>query len=189
MNREVRVLDKNLTLLKLFLLASSFTFSEGLAMIPMLYDTLVVQKNYMTDEEFYHYISIAQTVPGVTVITTACLLGNKVNGKVGKFFACLGAVTPVLIIMTVLTVLFQMLPQEGVIFYALSAVRATAGVFILEAVFDMAPHLIKKNKIHLIFTVIIVIGITFFKLSIVLILLFCLMGAIIYRVKEKITSD
>lgn len=141
----------NLNLLKLFTLASTFTFSGGLATVPMLHEKLVEENNYITSDEFYHYVTLGQTIPGVQVLSTACLLGYKINGRLGKLFASIGAIAPVLVIMTILTIFYQFLPSDGVLLYIMSGLRASAGIYILEAVLGMYPHIVKGSiRIHIV---------------------------------------
>lgn len=66
-------MNKNITLFKTFFIASAFTFSGGLAMIPLLNEDLVKKNEYLTHEEFYHYVTLAQSIPGVTAVTTAAI--------------------------------------------------------------------------------------------------------------------
>ncbi|MBE9389771.1 chromate transporter [Vagococcus salmoninarum] len=172
---------KNLNLFKRFFLASTFTFSGGLAMVPMLHQELVTDQHYLSSEDFYHYVSLAQTVPGVTVITTACLLGEKVNGKAGRFFASLGAITPVLVIMNLLTMLYQSLPQGGIMLYVLTAIRGTAGIFILEAGIGMFPYIVKKRPKAWLLVFLTILAITIFHVPIGYILSSCFLLAVFSR--------
>lgn len=165
---------RNLMLLKLFGLASSLTFSGGLAMLPMLHQQLVEEAGFLSSDEFYHYTALAQSIPGVTVVTTASLLGAKVNGRSGRFFACLGAILPVLVIMTFLTMVYQQLPKSGLTFYVLTAIRGTAGIFIIEASYEMARQIIKGRWQGLLFTFIVVMALVVFRIPSSFIILVCL---------------
>lgn len=140
-------MNKNFHLFRVFALASTVTFSGGLASVPMLHEQFVDKHSYMESDDFYHYVSLGQSIPGVTAVTTASLLGYKINSTKGQIFACIGAILPVLVIMSILTIIYTLIPQTGVINYIMTAIRATAGIFILEVVFDMAPIIIKNNAV------------------------------------------
>ncbi|QIK86280.1 chromate transporter [Erysipelothrix sp. HDW6B] len=166
-------MNKNFELFKLFTIASTLTFSGGLAMVPLLDDKLVKQYHYLSSDDFYHYIAISQSIPGVTAVTTACLLGEKINGRSGRYSAALGAILPVLVIMMLLTVLYQMIPQTGIIQYLFIAIRATAGIYILEAGVSMIPHIITRNAQSYFMIIFVFILVTFLNVSIPWIILGC----------------
>ncbi len=160
-----------MTIFKLFALASTLTFSGGLATVPMLHEEIVIKRNEMSSESFYHYVSLGQTMPGVQVVSVACLLGYKINGRWGRYAASLGAIAPVLAIMTALTAAYRLLPQTGIIVYVMSAFRATAGVYILEAVLGMYPYVTNGKKKLKFIVPLVAVMLAFLPISSVLILI------------------
>lgn len=63
------------------------------------------------------------------------------------FFAGLGAILPAYILMTLATILYSFLPQEGPILMALTGVRATSGAFLIAAALTIAKFNL-KNRIY-----------------------------------------
>lgn len=177
-------MNTNIELFKLFAISSTFTFSGGLAMIPMLHDKLVVENEYLTNDDFYHYIALSQSLPGVTAVISACLLGEKINGRKGRYAAAIGAIVPILFIMLLLTMIYEIIPQTGIIKYIFIAIRSTAGIYILEAALSMTPHIISKSKRAYILIAIVFALITFFNVSIPVIILGCFFMSILMMIKE-----
>ncbi len=171
-------MNRNNQLFKTFALASTVTFSGGLASVPMLHEIFVIKHQYLSTEDFYHYVSLGQSIPGVTAVTTASLLGYKINNRKGQFFACFGAILPVLVIMSLLTMLYTLIPQTGVISYIMAAVRATAGVFIFEAVLDMAPVIIRNDHIKLLITLALTLFLYLLPGSTVYVIMLCLVYSV-----------
>lgn len=178
-------MNVNIELFKLFAISSTFTFSGGLAMIPMLHDKLVTENNYLSNDEFYHYIALSQSLPGVTAVISACLLGEKINGKKGRLAASFGAILPILFLMIALTMIYEVIPQTGIIKYIFIAIRSTAGIYIFEAAFSMTPHIISKSKKSYFLILGVFIVITFLNISIPTIILGCFLMSILMTVRER----
>lgn len=143
-------------LFRIFFISGLLTFSGGIAMIPMLHTELVTKSNYLTEEEFYYYTAISQTLPGVISLTLACFVGKKIKGWRGLIACALAVILPAYSIMLIITILYHSLPQNGAIDGVFTAVRATAGVFVLEASLNMGRITAKTTR-----KVMVVIGVVF----------------------------
>lgn len=133
-------MNKNMTLFKVYLLAGTFTFSGGMAMLPVIERELCDKLNLITKKDLYEYATLSQTFPGVIALTNACFVGKKVNGTVGMIAAGLGAVLPAYILMSIATVLYQLVPQDGIILSILGAIRATSAAFLITAAYSIARY-------------------------------------------------
>lgn len=78
-------------------------------------------------------------------MTNACFVGKKINGPQGMLLAGLGAILPAYLLMTLATLLYQLLPQDGPILLALTAVRATSASFLFAAAYTIAQYSIKEK--------------------------------------------
>lgn len=179
-------MKKNLILLKVYLLAGAFTFSGGMAMLPVIERELYEKYGLIDKESLYEYATLAQTFPGVIALTNACFVGKKINGTNGMIFAGVGAILPAYILMSIATLLYQLVPQHGPILSALAAIRATSASFLFAAAYTVAKYNLKA-KVNIIIalscfvcTVLNLIG------APILILLSALIGIlIIYTRKDK----
>ncbi|HHT99334.1 MAG TPA: chromate transporter [Acholeplasma sp.] len=135
---------KNWLLFKIYFLTSLFTFTGGLAMISVLKREIVDKYKLMEEKDFYNYAAISQTLPGVIAINNACFVGKKINGYSGMFIAALSAILPAFIFMLIATVLYALLPKDGPIYFALSAIRAISAAFIFSAALTIAKHNLKS---------------------------------------------
>lgn len=138
-------MKKNLILFKVYLLAGAFTFSGGMAMLPVIERELCRKYGLIDKESLYEYATLAQTFPGVIALTNACFVGKKINGTWGMFFAGIGAVFPAYALMSIATILYQLIPQEGPVLSALTAVRATSASFLFAAAFTIAKFNLKSK--------------------------------------------
>ena len=142
-------MKKNLILLKVYLLAGSFTFSGGMAMLPVIERELCEKRGLIDKESLYEYTTLSQTFPGVIALTNACFVGKKINGTTGMIFAGVGAILPAYVLMSIATLLYQLLPQQGPMLSALVAIRATSASFLFAAAYTIAKYNL-KSKINII---------------------------------------
>ncbi|KAF1305370.1 chromate transporter [Enterococcus saccharolyticus] len=155
-------MEKNWSLFKAYLLAGAFTFSGGMAMLPVIEKELCEKKKYISKDDLYEYTALSQTFPGVIALTNACFVGKKINGTSGMFVAGIGAILPAYVLMTIATLLYQLIPQDGPILTALTAVRATSAAFLFAAAYTIARYSI-QNKLHGLFAGL-CFGLTVFQL-------------------------
>lgn len=86
-NREL------LSIFYIFIKISGFTIGGGYAMIPAIERNLI-NKKLITEKEFFNTLSIAQSMPGPIAFNLAILLGMKIKGLWGAFFASFGVIIP-----------------------------------------------------------------------------------------------
>lgn len=142
-------MQKNLVLFKVYLMAGTFTFSGGMAMLPLVERELCTKRDLISQEELHEFTTLSQVFPGVIALTSACFVGKKINGKSGMFFAGLGAILPAYVLMSVATILYDFLPKEGAVLNALTAIRATSASFLFLAAYTIARFNLKEKKLLL----------------------------------------
>ena len=76
-----------------FAKASAFVFGSGLAIVPFLYQTVVTQEQWLTEQQFLDAVAVAIITPGPVVITVA-FIGYLVAGFGGAIVAALGMFLP-----------------------------------------------------------------------------------------------
>ncbi|MEG0256331.1 MAG: chromate transporter [Vagococcus sp.] len=138
-------MKKNLVLLKVYLMAGAFTFSGGMAMLPLVERELCDKREWIERKELHEYTTLSQVFPGVIALTNACFIGRKVNGKMGMFFAGVGAVLPAFILMSLATYFYDLVPKEGAVLSALTGIRATSAAFLFLAAYTLAKFNLKDK--------------------------------------------
>ncbi|WP_423363450.1 chromate transporter [Mycoplasma sp. P36-A1] len=133
-------MNKNLALFKAYIIAGSFTFSGGMAMLPVIERELCNKHQYLSREDLYEYTTLSQTFPGVIALTNACFIGRKLNGIQGMLIAGFAAIMPAFVLMIIATILFYMIPQTGIINNVLTAIRACSTAFLFTAAYSIARY-------------------------------------------------
>lgn len=76
-----------------FLKISTFTLGGGYAMVPVM-QWEAKKLGWVTEDEFYKDLSLAQSIPGPIAFNTAVMVGKRVAGVFGAFLAGLAIVLP-----------------------------------------------------------------------------------------------
>ncbi|MCL2152065.1 MAG: chromate transporter [Oscillospiraceae bacterium] len=128
----------------IFFKAGTFTFTGGLAMLPVIEKEIVEKQGLLSREEFLEYATLSQTLPGVVAINCANFVGKRAAGIAGMIAASLGAALPAFILMLAATVAIQYVPQTGPAIGAIRGIRAASAALVLSAAFTLGANNIKS---------------------------------------------
>jgi chromate transporter len=81
-------------ILLFFTKAGAFVFGSGLAIVPFLYEGVVQQFGWLSEQQFLDAVAVAMITPGPVVITVA-FIGYLVAGLPGATLAAIGIFLPV----------------------------------------------------------------------------------------------
>ena len=87
-------------ILLFFTKAGAFVFGSGLAIVPFLYEGVVRQFGWLTEQQFLDAVAVAMITPGPVVITVA-FIGFLVAGFPGATLAAVGIFLPVWVLTVV----------------------------------------------------------------------------------------
>lgn len=139
-------------LIELFIIFSKIgvmTFGGGYAMLPMLEQELVTNKDWVTNEELMDYFAIGQCTPGVIAVNTASFVGYKRKGVLGAIFATTGVVFPSFVIVSIIAAFLQNFSELKIVQHAFAAIRVAVGVLIFNAVIKLLKTTV-KNKLGIV---------------------------------------
>ena len=107
-------------------------------MLPLMQHALVQKKKYLTEQDFLDTAALAQTAPGIMAVNMAVLVGKKLGGFWGSFFAALGAAGPSFIIILTVAVFFHNYQHNPIAERIFKGVRPAVVALILVPVFTLA---------------------------------------------------
>jgi len=83
-----------------FTRAVAFVFGSGLAVIPFLYGGVVLERRWLTDQQFLDAVAVAMITPGPVVITVG-FIGYLVRGTAGMIVAAVAVFAPAYLVVVI----------------------------------------------------------------------------------------
>ena len=166
-------------LLELFIVffkLGAFTIGGGIAMLPLLQNTLINEKKWFTKEEFMDIVAVCQSLPGVVAINMATYVGYKKKGLIGSIVSTFGVTIPSFIMILIIAKFITSLGDNGVLMGAMAGLRAAALGMVVVALSQLMPAAI-KNKWAMLAAIVAFVLIAILKVNTAyVILLFAMLG-------------
>ena len=180
-------------LLELFIVffkLGAFTIGGGIAMLPLLQNTLINEKKWFTKEEFMDIVAVCQSLPGVVAINMATYVGYKKKGLIGSIVSTFGVTIPSFIMILIIAKFITSLGDNGVMIGAMAGLRAAALGMVVVALIQLMPAAI-KNKWALLAAIVAFVLIALLKVNTAyVILLFAVLGiTITFAGNRKMTAS
>lgn len=157
-------------------------------MLPLVHDTIVRKKNWMTDEEMVDCLAVSQSIPGAVIINTATFVGRKIKRFPGSLAATLGVILPsficIIILVSILDVVGTNQYIEGFFKGALSAAAGLVSVALVRM-----GKLVYSGPMDVIIAAVVFILVIFFDINIVWIIICSIpLGFAIYHVRKILAA-
>ena len=153
---------------------SACTFGGGFVIIPLMRECFVKELHWIEEEEMLDLTAIAQSSPGSIAINASILVGYHVAGIPGALITVVGAALPPLIIISVISVLYQAFRSNRYVSMAMAGMLAGVAAIIFDVVINMARPILKKKRLLPIAVMLAAFVATrFFSVNIILIILVC----------------
>ena len=122
-----------------------FTFGGGYAMISMIENNCVEQKQWITHDEMMNVTVIAESTPGPIAINCATFTGYKKAGFVGALAATLGMIVPSFTVIYLISMFLDNFLELTIIANAFKGIKIAVGILILDAAMTMIKKMPKKK--------------------------------------------
>ena len=119
-----------------------FTFGGGYAMISIIENTCVEEKNWITHEEMMELTVIAESTPGPIAINAATYVGYQHAGIPGSILATIGIALPSFVIIYLISSVLDNFLEIQWIANAFRGIKIGVGLLIL----NVAINMLKKMK-------------------------------------------
>ncbi len=156
--------------LKLFLAMLKiglFTFGGGYAMVVLIENEFVEKKKWLTQEEYYDMLAIAESTPGPIAINSSTYIGYKLAGFWGSLFATVAVCIPSYVIICLISLFLDKFLKFTIVANAFKGIQVCVSYLILSAGIKMIKKLPKTivNITLLTLTAVILIAFTLFSVS------------------------
>lgn len=121
-----------------FLKIGGFTLGGGAAMVPMMEREIVEKHKWLTKEEFLDIYAVSQATPGIFAVDMASHIGYKCKGVKAGIIASLGVVTPSIIIILAIAIIFSQFKDNPYVEAFFKGVRPAVVALLAIPIFSMA---------------------------------------------------
>jgi len=169
-----------------FLKIGTFTIGGGYAMLPLIQREICEKKGWMNSEDFLDSISLTNSLPGPLVINAGTFIGYRLMGFLGSLAAILGCLAPSIVIITVISYIFDLVIGNPYVAAFFNGVRPAIVVIMLSAVIKLFKSAKLKNVQDIGILIISFVLITFLKVSSIwLVLAAAVIAVVIGMLKER----
>lgn len=169
---------KNNKLIQLFvstLYLSAFTFGGGYVIVTLMKKKFVDTLHWIDQDEMLDLVAIAQSSPGAIAVNGAIVVGYKIAGIPGLLVSILGTVIPPFIIISAISVFYEIFQSNIYVKLILDGMQAGVGTVICSVVYDMSKDVIKtRNWMNNAIMMIAFVVTCFFNVNVIYVILICI---------------
>ena len=121
---------------KVFGKIGAFTIGGGIPMIAAIKSELVERK-WLTEEDFVDIITLAQTAPGLFAVNISILTGHRLRGTKGSVVATIASCLPPFLIILMVAIFFTSFKDNEYVLRAFKGIRPVVVALIGVPMIDM----------------------------------------------------
>ena len=177
-------MKKKKKLLRLFIetfYLSAFTFGGGYMIVSLMKKKFVNEYHWIEEDEMLDLVAV----------NGAIVVGYKLAGISGVIVSVFGAVLPPFLIISVVSVFYEIFRDNRIVAAMLSGMQTGVGAVIISVVYEMAKGQSKKeNRIELAIIMVVAFMASYvFNISVIYIILACIgVGIVQYGISRKKTG-
>ncbi|MDF9830612.1 chromate transporter [Parabacteroides sp. PF5-6] len=176
------------TLFITFVKIGTFTIGGGYAMLPLI-QREVVNKGWISEEDFIDLFSVAQSLPGIFAVNISIFLGYKLKKLPGCLVCALGTILPSFLIILTIALFFTQVADNEWVVKAFKGIRPVVVALIAVPVLTTARTLKLKGWV-IVIPIVAALLIWLVGLSPIWIILAAIAGGMAYTfiIKEAISK-
>lgn len=82
--------------------------------LPIAERTVVLDKKWLSQKDFVEMLAVAQAIPGPNIVNLSLMLGDRFQGWRGAFASAMGCLSIPIVLVSILTLLFQSFSEHPV---------------------------------------------------------------------------
>ena len=171
------------TLFLAFMKIGMFTIGGGYAMLPLI-QREVVDRGWMSKEEFIDIFSVAQSLPGIFAVNISIFVGYRLKKKLGGLVCALGTIMPSFVIILLIALCFTQVKDNVWVEKAFKGLRPAVVALIAVPCLTTARS-IKLSYKQLVITVGAAMLIRLVGVSPAWIILAAIVGGLVYGLNKR----
>ena len=166
---------------------SAFTFGGGYVIVTLMKSKFVDEYKWITEKEMLNITAIAQSAPGAIAVNAAVVVGFRLAGFIGVLVAVLGTIIPPFIIISLISLFYEVFRQNQMITLLLAGMEAGVAAVVVAVSVEMALGVVKdKDTILTIMMVVAFVANAVFNVSVIIIILISvLIGIALHLLFQK----
>ena len=171
------------TLFLTFMKIGMFTIGGGYAMLPLI-QREVVDRGWMSKEDFIDIFSVAQSLPGIFAVNISIFVGYRLKKKMGGFICALGTIMPSFVIILLIALCFTQVKDNVWVEKAFKGLRPAVVALIAVPCLTTARS-IKLSYKQLVIPVVAALLIWLAGVSPAWIILAAIVGGLVYGLNKQ----
>ena len=102
-----------------FIKLGAFTFGSGWSIIAQMEQEFVDKRHWVEQSDLLELIAVGKSLPGIMVANIVLLFGYQLAGPLGGILSAVGLCVPAVIVMTVVTAIYDLIKNNYWVFAAL----------------------------------------------------------------------
>lgn len=166
-----------------FLKLGSVSFGGGYAMLSLMEKEIVEEKKWIEKEKIVDIFAVSESLPGAIALNSSAFVGYAIAGIPGAIAALLGNLTPSVLIMSIISILFSQFGNNVYVQNALSGIRPVIVGLIIYAAYKVGKVALKDFYCILIACIALILALLFKSAVIIIILGGILTGLVVYTMR------
>jgi len=134
-----------LVLLWEFIKMGAFTFGSGWSIIAQMEQEFVDKRHWVEKSDLLELIAVGKSLPGIMVANITLLFGYQLAGVLGGICAAVGLCLPAVIVMTIVTAIYDLIKSNYWVFAALQGVQCAVVPIIGTAAISLGKEALKTK--------------------------------------------
>ena len=147
-------------------------------MIPLIQKETVEKKGWISDDDIFDVVAIAESTPGPVAVNSATFVGFKTAGFFGALAATLGVVLPSFVIIFIISGVLREFRENTVVRYAFFGIGAGVLALIFKALFNMYKQC-PKGLVSYILMGLSFVAVAFFDVNVIIVMIVCALAGIV----------
>ncbi len=138
-------IKKGIEIFFFFFKIGCFTFGGGWSILAQMEQEFVDRRQWITREELMDLTAVGRSLPGIMITNISMLFGYTVNGWIGGICAVVGIACPAIIILSVVTVFYDILKENPYCYAALKGISCAVVPIMAKAVISLGKDALKTK--------------------------------------------
>ena len=134
-----------LLLLGYFIKIGAFTFGSGWSIVAQMEQEFVDRRGWMSKSDLLELIAVGKSLPGIMVANITLIFGYQMAGVPGGICAAVGLSLPAVVVMTVVTAIYDLIKANYWVFAALQGVQCAVVPIIGTAAISLGREALKTK--------------------------------------------